>query len=102
MRRLLALLRPPAQWEKGQGGGGGSAREAPVIEACAQLGRQCSVFPGLKAAFTQAEGPATLLELLEERPPKVRNTPRRVDPHPLTLCWAGRQMLVSKAFRTLI
>lgn len=60
------------------------------MEACAQLGRRCSAAPGLKAVLLRAEGAASLLEVLEERSPKVlpRSHPA---PKPLdiTLCsWA--------------
>lgn len=43
------------------------------MEVCGLLQRQCSLFPGLKAAFLQAEGVALLLELLEDRSLKVRD-----------------------------
>ena len=42
-----------------------------MIDACGQLGRRCSAALGLKAVFLQAEGAAALLELLDERSPKV-------------------------------
>lgn len=89
VRRLAASLRPPSSKgpTAGTGSSGGmSARETTVIDVCQQLVATLRAQPEHKAVFVGEDGIAALMELLEERTPKVAGCP-------FTLPWSGEQFL---------
>ena len=85
---LARCVPPAAPW----GGGGaaanlGSARDAPILEAAAQLTALFGAHPSRRSSFLAEDGVVALIELLEERSHKVGHRPRLLWGALLPWCW---------------
>ncbi len=72
VRRLVTALRPAGRSVGGGAGGPGSARDAPILEAAAQLAALFGAHPSRRGVFLAEDGVVAIIELLEERSHKVR------------------------------